>query len=282
MKFFYRLEQKYGRYAIRNLMYYIIIMYAFGLMLSILSPNFYDTYLCLNMAYVFKGQIWRLVTFLISPPTLGSDPISAIFFGLIALSLYYSIGQSLERMWGSFRFNVYFFMGVLGNILAALVGFVFFEPGWILTTEFLNFSLFLAFAITFPDIQFLLFFVIPVKVKWLAAAECAIYLYLLIKGGASTRCEIIISLLNVIVFFLLTRKTWKFNPKEIKRKQKFRSQMKMAAPGQARHRCAVCGRTEKDGVNLEFRYCSRCEGNYEYCQDHLYTHIHVTGDSQKP
>lgn len=279
MKFFYRLEAKYGKYAIRNLMYYIIIMYAVGLAVMLVNPGLYWNYLSLNPQAVLQGQVWRLVTFMICPPSFGSGRASSLFFGLFALSMYYSIGQSLERVWGAFRFNVYFFMGVFGNILASLIGLLVFGQFWILTTEFLNFSLFLAFALTFPDVQFLMFFVLPVKAKWLAIAECAVYAYTLLVGNASTRCEIIISLLNVLVFLIMTGSNYKFNLKHTQRKYKFQSQSKIVPPGQSRHKCAVCGRTEKDGADLEFRYCSRCEGNFEYCQDHLYTHIHVTKDT---
>ena len=110
-------------------------------------------------------------------------------------------------------------------------------------------------------------------------AEGAVYLFDFINGGMNTKVELAVSLLNILVFFAMTRNYKRYAPKEIKRKQEFKREMKIIAPGQARHRCAVCGRTELDGENLEFRYCSKCEGNYEYCQDHLYTHQHVTKNS---
>lgn len=281
MKFFYRLEARYGRYAIRNLMYYIIIMYAVGLAVMMFNPMLYWEFLSLDPQAIMQGQVWRLITFMICPPTFGSGRASSLFFGIIALSLYYSIGQSLERVWGSFRFNVYFFMGVIGNILATMVGWLVFGQSFYMTTEFINFSLFLAFALTFPETQFLMFFVIPVKVKWLALAECAVYAYMLLIGSASIRCEILISLFNVIVFLIITGSNKKFDFQHARRKHKFQTQAqpKIVRPGQTRHKCAVCGKTELDGADLEFRYCSKCEGNYEYCQDHLYTHIHVTKDS---
>ena len=115
----------------------------------------------------------------------------------------------------------------------------------------------------------------PVKAKWLAVAECAVYLYSFIFGNAATRCELVVSLANVLVFFFMTRNFKRFAPKEIRRKKTFQKETKILPKGATRHRCAVCGRTEKDGEELEFRYCSKCEGSYEYCQDHLYTHKHV-------
>lgn len=279
MKFFKDFERKYQKYAIPNLMYYIVIFYGIGLVLQLLQPYIYWQYLCLDARAIMRGQIWRIFTFLIYPPALGSTAVTDVFFGVIALFLYYNLGQTLERIWGAFRFNVFFFMGVLGQVIASLVAWLAFGQPLIMTTGFLNFSIFLAFAIYFPDTQFLLFFVLPIKAKWLAVAECAVYLYSFIFGNLSTRLEIAISLANVIIFILLTRNYKKYAPKEIKRKQDFKREVKIMPQGKTRHRCAVCGRTELDGENLEFRYCSKCEGNYEYCQDHLYTHQHVTKDS---
>lgn len=275
MKFFHKLEYKYGRYAINNLMYYIVILYGLGLVLNLFNPMIYWVYLSLDMEAVFHGQIWRLVTFLMYPPALGTWVLGDIFFGVIALFMYHSLGLTLERVWGAFRFNVFFFMGMLAQALACILGYVIFRQDWMLTTGFLNSSIFLAFAMYFPDVQFLMFFVLPVKAKWLAVAECAVYLYSFIFGNAATRCELVVSLANVLVFFFMTRNFKRFAPKEIRRKKTFQKETKILPKGATRHRCAVCGRTEKDGEELEFRYCSKCEGSYEYCQDHLYTHKHV-------
>jgi len=136
-----------------------------------------------------------------------------------------------------------------------------------------------AFAATFPDLEFLLFFVIPIKAKWMAMFNGIYFLYEFLMGNMATRITILMSLINFFVFFLLTRNLSRFNPKEIKRKQSFHRQMKMMPQGGTHHKCAVCGRTEKDSPNLEFRYCSKCEGSMEYCSEHLYTHKHVTSDN---
>jgi len=279
MKFFHKLEHKYSKYAINNLMYYIVVLYGMGLVLYLFDPMFYWQYLSLDMGAIFRGQLWRLVTFLVYPPALGSWVLSDIFFGILALFMYHSLGITLERVWGAFRFNVFFFMGMLGQILAAFVGYVVFHQSYFITTGFLNFSIFLAFAICFPDVQFLLFLVIPVKAKWLAIAESAVYAYSFFKGNASIRCEIILSLINVLLFVAMTRNYQRYSPKEIKRKRDFQAKMKVMPKGRTIHKCAVCGRTEKDSPELEFRYCSKCAGGLEYCQDHLYTHQHVTQEA---
>ena len=289
MKFFQKMERRFGRYAIKNLMYYIMLLYAAGLVLQIVAPGIYWEWLCLNAGAVMHGQIWRIVTFLIYPPmsmsSAGAAPMSMLsdlLFNGIALSLYYSLGTTLERTWGAFRFNVYFFMGVLGHILAAIIAYLCFGQMLLLTTTYLNLSLFFAFAAMYPDLQFLLFMVIPVKAKVLAIFDGIFFAYGFIVGNAATRCAIALSLANFLIFFLMTRNLSRYAPKEVKRRREFRDQTKIIPQGGTRHRCAVCGRTEKDGENLEFRYCSKCTGGLEYCQDHLYTHRHVTGEPQQP
>lgn len=284
MKFFRDFERRFYRYAISNLMYYIVILYAIGLAFYVVKPNMYSQvyfqYLCLDAWAILHGQIWRIVTFLIFPPSFGMFQFTTLFFGIIALFMYYNLGQTLENVWGSFRFNVFFFMGMLAQVVACLLGYLVFGQRWTLTTGFINASIFLAFAMYFPDAQFLLFFVLPVKAKWLAVAECAVYLYSFIFGNAATRCELVVSLANILVFFLLTRNYSRYSPKERKRKNNFKKEMKIHPKGATRHQCVVCGRTEKDGEGLEFRYCSKCEGSYEYCQDHLYTHKHVMKEDE--
>ena len=231
MKFFSNFERKYQKYAIRNLMYYITILYAVGLIVWMLDPMIYYNYLSLNVGMILHGQIWRLVTFLIYPPAFGSFSFTQIFYGLIALFLYYNLGQTLEYVWGSFRFNVFFFMGVLAQIAASFVGYLVFHQYWLLSTGFLNASLFLAFCIINPDAQFYLFFVLPVKAKWMAVAETAVYLYDFITGGIAVKVELVISMITIILFFLMTRNYRRYAPKEIKRRQEFKQQAKIVVPG---------------------------------------------------
>ena len=286
MKFFYKMERKFGRYAIRNLMYYIMILYGIGIVIQMLYPMLYWQYLCLDAPSILRGQVWRIVTFLLFPPMGSMAPLgssagslfSDLLFNGIALSLYYSLGMNLERTWGAFRFNVYFFMGVLGHVLAALVGYLISGQRWILTTVYLNSSLFFAFAAVYPNLEFLLFMVLPVKAKVLAIVDGIFFAYSFLMGNMADRCAIVLSLANFLVFFLMTRNTGRVSPREIRRRQEFKRQAKIIPKGGTRHRCAVCGRTEADGEDLEFRYCSKCAGNLEYCQDHLYTHRHVTED----
>ena len=273
MKFLRKLERNFGKYAVPNLMYYIILMYGAGIVIDLVMPGLYYQYLCLDAAAILRGQVWRLVTFLICPPSSG------IFFNLIAMFLYYSLGTTLERVWGTFRFNLYFFSGILFHIIAAFVIYFLMGVSVPLTPFYLNNSLFLAFAATFPQMQFYLYGLLPIRAYWLGIFIGAEFLYEFLFGGLIARSCIGLALLNFVIFFMMTRNYSKISPREIERKQKFKSDMKTAQAEKIRlthHKCAVCGRTEKDDPNLEFRYCSKCEGNLEYCMDHLYTHKHVT------
>jgi hypothetical protein len=141
---------------------------------------------------------------------------------------------------------------------------------------YLNESLFLAFACTFPEMQFLLIF-IPIRAKYLGMMYGALLVYSFLTGGIIAKIEIVVSMLNFIIFFFSTRNFKRYSPHEIHRRQQFKSQMRQPRPGSGitKHKCAICGRTELDDPNLEFRFCSKCDGNYEYCSDHLFTHQHV-------
>ena len=273
-----KMERKLGRYAIPNLMNYVVILYAVGALVCWRAPELYFEYLMLDARAILHGQIWRIVTFLMWP--LSGD----LFLNVLVIYCYYNLGRTLEAVWGSFRFNVYFFMGIIGHVLAAILIYALTNRIYPLTAEYLNFSLFFAYAATFPDAQFLLFFVIPIKAKWLALFDGAYFLYGMIFGGMASRIAIVMSLLNFILYFVMSR-SGRYNPKEIKRKQQFRSQVNQTVrevKQNGRHRCAVCGRTDLDDPELVFRFCSKCEGDYEYCQDHLYTHKHVTKGGMDP
>ncbi|MDD3140239.1 MAG: hypothetical protein PHX08_14855 [Lachnospiraceae bacterium] len=289
MNWITKLERKFGKYAIHNLMYYIIILQGIGFAMTLVAPNFYNQYLSLDASAILQGQVWRVFTFLIQPPS------TSLLFIIFALYLYYMIGQSLEASWGAFRFNLYFFAGVLFHILAAILTYIITGLSLPLGTVYLNLSLFFAFAALYPDVQFLLFFIIPVKVKYLAWFNGAFFGFTILQGilpsytkseyGLSYQANAIaafVSILNFAIFYLSSRNMKPYSPKEIRRKNKFkRETTKAKTPyttsygNGAKHRCVICGRTEIDDPHLEFRYCSKCKGNHEYCQDHLFTHEHV-------
>lgn len=280
-------EKKFGKYAIKNLSLVLIICYACGYFIEILYPNLLS-YLYLNpYEILFHGQVWRLVTWLIVPPS-GFD-----FFTLLMLYFYYSLGTTLERTWGVYRYNVYIFSGVLFTILGAFLLFAYtlvfggsseilmwgtyqgYSPfASMFSTYYVNMSIFLAFAATYPNMQVLLFFIIPIKIKILGIIYGALLIYQFAVGEVAIRFVIAASLMNFIVFFLTGRGRIHMSPKQVKRRQEFKREVKKTT-GITRHKCAICGRTEETNPELEFRFCSKCDGNYEYCQDHLFTHTHV-------
>ncbi|HWT26836.1 MAG TPA: hypothetical protein VN131_02755 [Mobilitalea sp.] len=286
MKLLNKLERRFGRYAISNLMKYIVALYVIGLLIGMLPPYIYQALLSLDFSMIMKGQVWRLITFIIP-----SVSLSGIIFTAISAYFYYIIGNALEQTWGSFRFNLYFFSGIIFNILASLI--VYLTTGRSIITPALDFicgSMFFAFAAVYPNTTFYMYFLIPIKAKYLAWFEAAFYIYTVasntFSGNFLATIPIIVSFGNFLIFFFATRNYKRVSPSEIKRKAKFRKQMHEGQAGGnvvpfngrnvvTRHKCAVCGRTELDDDQLEFRFCSKCDGNYEYCMDHLFTHEHV-------
>lgn len=286
------LRRKLEKYAIPNLTLYLIICYGIGYLMQYLVPTGYQ-YLMLDPFLVLKGQVWRLVTWILIPPDSSN-----IFFVLITLYLYYSLGGLLERIWGTYKYNVYLFSGLLFTILGAFVlcgysvlmgaqptmytGLYLLNNGSAVyfgqfSTYYINMSIFLACAASIPDVQVLLMFLFPIKVKWLGIVYGIILLVNCIQGGIATWIVVIFSLLNFLVFFLRSKGKMHLSVGQIRRQQEFHQKMRSAGQtkGITRHKCAVCGRTELDGDDLEFRFCSKCNGNYEYCQYHLFTHEHV-------
>ena len=295
-----KLERKFGRYAIRGLMKYVMLLYGLGLIMFFVSPEFYYNWLALDVEKTFAHlQLWRLITFLIQPIEQNN-----LIFVLIAMYLYYFIGNMLELKWGSFRFNLFYFAGVLFNIVSCVLIYLFtlivlgHGESVMVSLDYINFAMFLAFAVEFGEVQFLLFFVIPVKVKYIAFFSVAMYGYefvsILVKTNWQTfllyLVPFIIGILHFLIYWIATRKSRNARRRtlnDLRRQYAFAQGVRTGeregsggdnAGGHkviTRHRCAVCGRTELDDDMLEFRFCSKCEGNYEYCMDHLYTHTHV-------
>lgn len=296
-----KFEKKYGKYAIRNLSVVLVVCYAIGYVLEIINTRLVWNYLTLNPYAILHGQIWRLVTWILIPPSSDN-----IFFVLLMLYFYCSIGTTLERTWGAYRYNVYIFSGLLFTIAGSflLMGYIylmtsvfgrslvagdmvftvmsggayelyFSYAAVFFSTYYINMSIFLAFAATFPDVTVLLMFIIPVKVKWLGVIYGIMLVFSFLQGDVNTKFAIAASLLNFVVFFLTSRNMMHLSPKQIHRRQEFKRDIRRNSGGITRHKCAICGRTEVDSPDMQFRFCSKCDGNYEYCEEHLYTHTHV-------
>ena len=288
MNFMDKLHKKFGKYAVYDLQKYLILAYSVGLVLSMLNVNV-DQFFGFSMDAILQGQIWRLVTWLFCAD--GGSLISLLF-----LYCAYSMARSFEQMVGTFRMNVFLVGGILLNLLGALfvygLSLILIGEGISirLTNYDMLFSIFMALALCMPEAQVYLYFLIPVKMKWMLAVyigfsvfelysyfsfgngDLLLGLLFMLKYGST----ILASLLNLFLFFRLSK--IRLNRKQKKTQTEFRRQMastpKVAGAGGARHKCAICGRTENDDPNLSFRYCSKCTGNKEYCQDHLFTHTH--------
>lgn len=297
MKFLNNLERKIGKYAIRNLSLYIILCFLLGYILSSLLPNVYYSLVFSPYHIIEKHEYWRLVTWIVT------NPGGLSIFTFIMLYYYFSIGTNLERVWGTFMYNLYIFGGIFlsvtGLMIVSLIDyfnggsdyiFVGFSAGTVMT-YYMALSIFLAFAAIYPDTTVLLYFLIPIKIKWLAYIDLAYLTFDFIKvNNIYSRVTIISCVLNFFIFYLINKKRIlirksktqrnfkrsfdKYNNTEaIKRKNNTGNEMVMPQ-GITKHKCAICGKTENDSDTLEFRFCSKCNGNYEYCSDHLFTHEH--------
>lgn len=290
-----KLERKFGRYAIKNLSLILIICYGIGYMIDIFDKgDVIFSLICLNPYLILKGQIWRIVTWVIIPP--GRFDLWTI----IMLMFYYSLGNTLENIWGTFRYNVYIFSGMLFTVAGSfvLLGILKLFPGLMIfssdlavemqivgiaffSTLYVNLSIFLAFASIFPENRVLLMFFIPVKVKWMGIAYAILMVYnIIVSHNIYTTVVIIASLLNFVVYFFSYRNKTQGTPlyrvKQAQRKHDYNQKMRAAAnTGVAKHKCSICGVTDETNPEMQFRFCSKCNGNYEYCNNHLFSHVHV-------
>ncbi|MBO4915750.1 MAG: rhomboid family intramembrane serine protease [Oscillospiraceae bacterium] len=271
------------RFGIQNLMLYIAIANAAVFLLDRFATGgmSLSDLLCFYPGYVLRGQIWRLVTFVLIPES------GTAFSVLISCYFYYWIGTTLERQWGTAKFTCYYLSGMLltvvgTSIVSVLVG----ASIPVYSAHYVNFAMFLAFAVLWPDAQVLLFFIIPIKIKYLAYADLAFFAYNILRyvlGGVWFFSIIpIMALLNFVIFF------WP----ELQRFMKLESKRPVRTPRQAAsetrreahtasagiRKCAVCGRTNVTDPELDFRYCSRCSGYHCFCSDHIFSHVHFTED----
>ncbi len=288
-------ERKFGKYAIKNLTIKLILCYVIGYILYY-APKGANIlgFLTLNPALILHGQVWRLVTWILVPPVATSG--GNIFLTLIMLYFYYSIGTTMENVWGTYKYNLYILTGFLLMIISSIITYVVViaQVGgsieianvymadialYYMTSYYINMSILLAFAATFPDNVVLFMFIIPLKMKWLGIFY-GVYLvfeaFSAIFAGAYYKFfPIVASLLTFGIFWLTSGRFMHLRPREVKRRNDFKKSVKIMPKGVTKHKCAFCGKTDEDDPNLEFRFCSKCNGNYEYCQDHLFTHVHV-------
>lgn len=282
MDFLTKLERKYGKFAIPNLTVVLIVGFVLGYVIEIVQPDALSL-INLNPAKIMQGQVYRLITWIIMPPGGASLLI------VITLMFYFSIGRTLENAWGDFRYTLYILSGIVFTDIGVVVTYLFmklagqaemaafFAEYSNTSTYYLCMSMFLAYAFMFPDMQVLLYFIIPIRVKWLGYIDIAYLIVSILSYGLmgyyAGMVTVIMSVLNFILFYFLMKGKTRTTPAHKKRKKVYKKEVRQTQV-LTRHKCAICGQTEEDNPNLEFRYCSRCKGNYEYCSNHLFTHEH--------
>jgi len=234
---------------------------------------------------IMRGEIWRVLSwvFLQFPPSYYvALSFQNVFFAAIALYFYYFLGSSLEREWGTAKFSIFYFSGVLLHII---FGFIVFSFRTVLITPiYLNLSMLFAFATLFPDVQIRLFLIIPIKIKWLGIFNAAFFIYSIIiaaiAGDLISALLPVVAVLNYILMcgddllsYIRPLKV-RTSPQVVNFKKAAKQVKRDLADKPYRHKCAVCGKTDTENPDLEFRYCSRCNGYHCFCIEHINNHIH--------
>jgi len=270
MPFLDKLERLFGRFAIQNLALYLVIgqvAFVFAGMLGVVDPE--------RLIYwpgaVLAGEWWRLLTFMFVVPIPAPSSLLSFVFLVFGWYLFYLMGSALESQWGAFRFNVFLFTSY---VLTVALSFL--APRYEVTNAFILGSVFLAFAFLNPDFELMLFFILPVKIKWLAIITWALNLVQFVRGDLGLRLQIAAPVITFLVFFgpdiLLRLRSG--------RRQAERRAERAAEEIRARHVCHVCGRTDRTNPEMDFRYCSKCAGDQCYCPDHIQNHAHVVAPDE--
>ncbi|MDD6326883.1 MAG: hypothetical protein Q4D54_08850 [Eubacteriales bacterium] len=311
MNFLTKMERKFGKYAIRNLPIVIVICFAIGYLLVQFFPSVYANLYFSPYDIIVGHEYWRLFTWVFSPPEAFSflSLIMLFFYYMFGQAIERGIGTFMFNVYilggwllttlACFGTSLYFYFHFGNNemfwIWSQLNG------GFEMMT-YMMYSLFLGFALVYSDSMVLFMFIIPVKASWIAYIDMVFLAYRFVSIDiALSRASIVAYLVNFCILYLLLQsriKRRRATRSQHKNQQNYRQQVidfetaRRAQNGDnrtqnaskhsgqnpvtiTRHKCAVCGRSELDDPNLEFRFCSKCNGNYEYCSEHLYTHEHV-------
>lgn len=262
MTFLDKIERVLGRYAISNLALYIVIGQVFVLLMAMLGKVDVSRLLLVPML-VIHGEWWRLFTFILIPPAPG---FLGYIFIAFALYIFYLMGSALEEEWGAFKFNLFLLTGWV-----LTVGSAFLLPFSLTSNTFIAGSVFLAFAFRNPNFELMLFFILPLKIKWLALFTWLVYAYSFATGTGSTRLQIMASVGNFLIFFAPEM----IRGAKQRRRHLEREEQRLKEKDEPRHRCYVCGKTDRTHPQMDFRYCSKCAGDECYCSEHIRSHVHT-------
>lgn len=253
------LERRFGRFAIPNVTLLIIVAQVAVYVGSMQNAQVFAK-LTFDAAQIRAGEYHRLISFLAMPP--GANPFFAFFFWY----LFYMMGTALELFWGTFRYNIFLLIGYLATVTTAML-----VPGGTATNWFLEGTVFLAFAFLNPDFQMYLFFILPIRIKWLAMLTWVLFGLMFINGSWPERVQVAASVINFLIFFGrdIRDQVWRGRRHMARQAKRFTEKKP-----EYFHRCAVCGITDKSHPHMDFRYCSKCEGDACYCTEHLRDHEH--------
>jgi hypothetical protein len=269
-RFLAKLERKYGKYAIEHLTYVIVGGMALVFVLSMARPSFLEV-LALDLDRVRHGEVWRLVTYLFLPTS------TSIFWILFALWWVWIIGTNLETEWGPLKFNLFYLFGMLGTTASAFITSHWGGGGYT-TNEWLNLSLFFAFATIFPNFEIYPIPFIPfsVRVKWLALLSLGFVVYAMLQGTWADRGAIVAAFANYFLFFgghlFALAKDQKLQATQAARRASFRPPPVQATRGRT---CAICGANEEDGADIRVCSCAKCAatgGPRNLCLEHARNH----------
>jgi membrane associated rhomboid family serine protease len=258
-----RLERTFvGRLAIERLTTFIVGGMAIAFILGQARPDFLG-YLTLDPKLV-ASEPWRLVSYLFLPPT------RSLIWSIFALYFTWLIGTNLEHEWGALKFNVYYLLGAVGTTAAALI------TGEAQGNFYLNLSLYFAFATLFPDYQILLFFILPIRIKWLAILAALGVGYALVTGDNATRAAIGVAFGNYLLFFaghiVALLKGQRVQMRQAARRSVQRSATATAKKASSGRACAICGARQDDGADIRVCSCEKCGGPRDLCLEHARNH----------
>ena len=278
-----RFSQNHPNLSVEGLIRYIVAGNVLVFLLNLFTHGVSTGFLTFVPAYLFQGQVWRLVTFLFVP--MSFSPLSFV----LSTAFFYFMGTRLEAAWGAARFTVYYGLGVLLNILVGLLLPVL-NPGYLYAVtasmHYLHLAMFFAYATLYPDLQVLFAFFLPVRIKWLALLDAALFAYDILSylsyGRFAMALLPIIAILNYFIFFwddlmdALGRGRSRMSHQRSSQTINFKKAQKELQQRRGYlHKCSVCGVTDQDDPDMEFRYCSKCDGYYCYCASHINNHTHV-------
>ncbi len=283
-----RFSYNHPNFGISNLMLYIGVANVAVYLIDLFNPSRVplSSILMFSRDAIFHGQIWRLLTFvMVSESGDMFMKGTGIFFVAISAFFYYWIGSMLEREWGTAKFNLFYLSGIALNIVYGLLtGFA--------SMYYVNLSMFFAMATLYGDVYVRLFYILPVKMKWVAWIDAALFAWAvlqnLLSGNWFGAILPIVAILNYLVFFYPTFQDMVGHSAQ---RQRQRQQQRKRSSAQTvnfkkaqkdvrnrkgyLHKCTVCGITDADDPDMEFRYCSKCNGYYCYCMKHINNHTHI-------